>query len=118
MRSLNFKKSVFVCGCLIVLSLIFGYLLSCIPSQQLSFLDGTTQMVNVFGIVLSLFRFREAWYIWLINNILDLSIWIINAINGNHSAYMMLVTSIMYLIMNIIGIVLWIRIEKKQKNTV
>ena len=116
MRSLNLKKSFFVCACLVIGSSFFGYLLSLIPSQQLSFLDGTTQIVNVCGIVLSLFRFREAWYIWLINNVLDLSIWIINAMNSNSDAYMMLVTSIMYLVMNIIGVISWIKIEREQKK--
>ena len=116
MRSLNIKKSIIVCAGVILGSGIFGYLLSLIPSQQLSFLDGTTQIVNVCGIVLSLLRFRESWYIWLINNVLDLSIWIINLIDSNSDSYMMLITSVMYLIMNIIGIVSWIKIEKEQKN--
>ncbi len=105
MRSLNLKKSIFVCTCVILGSVLFGYLLSFIPSQQLSFLDGTTQIVNVCGIVLSLFRFREAWYVWLVNNVLDLSIWIINAVNFNSDSYMMLITSVMYLVMNVIGVI-------------
>lgn len=115
MRSLNLKKSIIVCGSVLVGSLLFGCLLYLIPSQQLSFLDGTTQIVNVCGIILSLFRFREAWYIWLINNVLDLSIWIIKAINYNSDSHMMLITSIMYLVMNVIGITSWIKIENKQK---
>ena len=116
MRNLGIKKAIFVCASVLFGSLVFGYLLSLIPTQQLSFLDGTTQIVNVCGVVLSLFRFREAWYVWLINNVLDLSIWVINAINLNSSAKMMLVTSIMYLVMNVIGVISWIKIEKKQKH--
>jgi nicotinamide mononucleotide transporter len=116
MRSLNLKKSIIVCGSILAGSSLFGYLLSLIPSQQLSFLDGSTQIVNVCGIVLSLFRFREAWYIWLINNVLDLSIWIINAINSNSDSYMMLVVSVVYLALNIVGIIEWIKIEKEQKK--
>ena len=73
-------------------------------------------MFNVFGIVLSLFRFREAWYVWLINNFLDLLIWIINDANYNSDSYMMLVVSVVYLVLNIVGIIEWIKIEKEQKN--
>lgn len=116
MRSLNLSKSFIVCFGVLVGSLIFGYLLSLIPYQQLSFLDGTTQIVNVCGIVLSLFRFREAWYVWLVNNVLDLTIWVANVRNSNSDAYMMLITSIMYLVMNVIGLISWIIIERKQKN--
>ena len=116
MRSLNFKKATLVCGFIVVGSLLFGYLLSLIPSQHLSFLDGTTQMFNVFGIFLSLFRLREAWYVGLINNFLDLLIWIINDANYNSDSYMMLVVSVVYLVLNIVGIIEWIKIEKEQKN--
>ena len=116
MRSFSFKISLIVCLSVIIGSTIFGYLLSLIPSQQLSFLDGTTQIVNVCGIVLSLLRFREAWYVWLINNVLDLSIWIINLINGTPNAEMMFITSLMYLVMNVIGVICWIKIERVQSK--
>lgn len=116
MRSFNVKTAILVCVSMVFASAVFGYLLSLIPFQQLSFLDGTTQIVNVCGIVLSLYRYREAWYLWLFNNILDLSIWIVNVIKTSSYSEMMLITSIMYLIMNIIGIVFWIKTEKSQIN--
>ena len=116
MRSFNLKVSLVVCSGVIIGSLLFGYLLSLLPSQQLSFLDGTTQIVNVCGIILSLLRFREAWYVWLVNNVLDLSIWIINLINNTPNAQMMFITSLMYLVMNVIGVVCWIKIERNQNN--
>ena len=67
-------------------------------------------------IILSLLRFREAWYVWLVNNVLDLSIWIINLINNTPNAQMMFITSLMYLVMNVIGVVCWIKIERNQNN--
>lgn len=115
-RSLDGKNAALVCLLVLVGSVLFGYLLSLIPSQQLSFLDGTTQMVNICGIVLSLIRYREAWYVWLINNVLDMTIWIINSIKMNPDAKMMLITSVMYLVMNVIGLVVWVKIEKEQKK--
>lgn len=116
MRSLKTKSAVLVCASTVVGSVLFGFLLSLIPTQQLSFLDSTTQIVNVAGIVLSLFRWREAWYVWIINNVLDLSIWTVNLFRGNENAWMMFITSIMYLIMNVVGVISWIKIEREQKN--
>lgn len=116
MRSLNAKNAVLVCFLTLLGSVLFGFLLSLIPTQQLSFLDSTTQIVNVAGIVLSLFRWREAWYIWLINNVLDLSIWTVNLSRGNDNAWMMFITSIMYLVMNVVGVIAWIKIEREQKK--
>lgn len=115
MKSLNFKKSMLLCGICISGSILLGFLLSLIPTQNLAFLDSTSQIVNVCGVVLVAMRYREAWYVWLLNNIVDLVIWIINAAGGTANSGMMLITSVMYLIMNIFGIVAWIRIENRQK---
>ena len=116
MRSLTGKSALIVCLTSLFGSVVFGYLLSLIPSQQLSFLDSTTQIVNVLGIVLSLFRWRDAWYLWLVNNVLDLLIWCINLFKENQNVMMMFITSIMYLIMNVVGIIYWIKLGKKQKE--
>ena len=117
MRSLNWKTSTILCASIVLGSVILGFLLSLIPKQQLAFLDSTSQIINLCGVVLGTMRFRESWYIWLLNNMVDLSIWIINTIKATPNAEMMLITSIMYLVMNIIGLISWIKIERKQKST-
>ena len=61
-------------------------------------------------------RFKECWVIWLFNNTIDLSIWIINAINGNSNSIMMLLVSIGYLLINIYGLIMWIKKSKKNGN--
>ena len=116
MRSLNFKSAFLLCSSLIIGSIILGYLLSLIPTQNLAFLDGTSQIINLSGVLLASLRFRESWYIWLFNNIIDTTIWVINTINHTPNAEMSLITSIMYFVMNIIGVILWIKLERKQKN--
>ena len=116
MKSFTLKNSIIICSLILLLSVILGALLSLIPSQNLAFLDSTSQIINICGIILVAIRFRECWYIWLANNIIDLSIWIINVLKGTANCEMALITSIMYLVMNIIGLILWIKIEHKQKN--
>ena len=86
MRSLNFKTSFILCSTIIIGSVILGLLLSLIPRQELAFLDSTSQIVNLCGVVLGTLRFRESWYIWLLNNMVDLSIWIINAVKSTPNA--------------------------------
>lgn len=116
MRSLNFKSATILCTSIVAGSVFLGFLLSLIPSQKLAFLDSTSQIINLCGVILGTLRFRESWYIWLLNNVVDLSIWIINTVNNTPNAIMSLLTSIMYLIMNIIGLICWIKLEKKQKH--
>lgn len=118
-RSFNLKKSIILCTLIIAGSCLFGILLSVLPGQNLAFLDSTSQIINLCGVILGVLRYRESWYIWLLNNIVDLTIWIINTIKATPNAIMMLVTSIMYLVMNIIGVIAWIKIESRQsKNNI
>ena len=117
MKSFTLKNSIIICTLILLFSVILGTLLSLIPSQNLAFLDSTSQIINICGVILVSIRFRECWYIWLANNIIDLSIWIINVLKGTANCEMALITSIMYLVMNIIGLICWIKIEKQQKNT-
>ena len=115
MKSLKPLSAVLLTVSVMVFSALVGFGLSLIPSQNLPFLDSCSQLVNVGGVVLSSLRFRESWYVWLANNVIDLTIWIINVVYLTESAITMLITSVMYLVMNIIGVIMWGKIEKKQK---
>ena len=79
-------------------------------------MDSTSQIFNICGLVAQSLRFRESWYILLANNSIDVVIWIINAVKLTPNSPMMLITNIVYLVMNIVGIVCWIILEKKQKE--
>jgi nicotinamide mononucleotide transporter len=116
MKSFTFKTSVIICTVIFLGSACFGFVLSLIPNQNLAFFDSTSQIINICGVVLVSIRFRECWYVWLANNIIDLTIWTINLINITPNSQMAFITSVMYLIMNVIGLICWIKIEKKQKS--
>ena len=116
MRSFTVKNSIIICGVILIGSVVLGFLLSLIPSQNLAFLDSTSQIINVSGGVLVSIRFKECWYVWLANNVIDVSIWTVNVFMGAENAEMALVTSVMYLVMNVIGLVCWIKTERKQRN--
>jgi len=112
-RGFTLKNSILITLSCIVGSLILGLLLSKIPGQQLAFLDSSSNAINLCGIILMNLRFKECWAVWLFNNSIDLSIWIINAINGTSNSIMMLLVSIGYLLINIYGLIKWIKMERK-----
>lgn len=114
-RSLSVGWGILISLGVVALSAGVGFLLTLIPGQNLAFLDSASQMINLAGIFLLTFRFRESWYVWLANNTIDLAIWIINTVKNTQSAPMMLVLSVMYLAMNVYGLIAWIIIERKQK---
>lgn len=115
-RSFNTKNSIIITISCIMGSIILGYLLSKIPTQQLAFLDASSNIINICGIILMNLRFKECWSIWLFNNSIDVSIWIINYIKGTSNSPMMLLVSLGYLLINIYGLIQWIKKTKTKEN--
>ena len=113
-REFTLKNSIIITISCVLGSFILAYLLNLIPNQQLSWLDASSNCINLCGIILMILRFKEAWWVWLTNNIIDLVIWIILTIHGGEGAIMMLVVSIGYFLLNIYGIVKW---NKKAKES-
>ena len=112
-REFNLKNSIIITLSCIVFSFILGYLLSLITGQRLAFMDATSNCINLCGVILMILRFKESWWLWLVNNIIDLIIWIITVINKGNGSIMMLLVSIGYLLINIYGVIKW-HIEAKK----
>lgn len=108
-RHFEIRSSIIVVVSCIIGSLLLGYLLTLIPDQQIAFLDSTSNCINLCGVVLMILRFEESWWLWLVNNIVDLVIWIIMTAQGGAGSIMMLLVSIGYLLINIYGIIQWNR---------
>ena len=112
-REFNFKNSIIITLSCVIGSFILGSLLSLIPRQRLAFMDAISNCINLCGVILMILRFKESWWLWLINNIIDLLIWIIAVINQGEGSIMMLLVSIGYLLINIYGTIKW-NIEAKK----
>ena len=117
MQSLKWKKASFLCVGIILVSLLISYLLSLIPTQELSLMDSFSQIINISAVILASLRFRESWYLFLLNSAMDFSIWIVKLCTNSIHIELILITSVMYLIMNLIGLIKWIKIEKLQKQS-
>lgn len=116
-REFTLKNSIIITLSCIIGSLLLGYLLTLIPSQRLAFMDASSNCINLCGVILMILRFKESWWLWLINNVIDLSIWIITFINKGEGSAMMLLVSIGYLLINVYGIIKWnIEAKKGAKN--
>lgn len=112
-REFTLKNSLIIISSCIIGSLLLGYILTLIPNQRLAFMDATSNCINLCGIILMILRFKESWWLWLFNNIIDLGIWIITFLNKGENSTMMLLVSIGYLLINIYGIIKWSLETKK-----
>ncbi len=114
-RKFTFKTSLIVTFLCITCSFILGLLLSFIPSQNLSFLDASSNIINICGIILFNQRYKECWIIWLVNNLIDETIWLIRLIDGGSNAIMMFLVSTAYLLINLYALTKWNK-EAKETN--
>ena len=114
-REFTLKNSIIITLSCIFGSLLLGYLLTFIPNQRLAFMDASSNCINLCGVMLMILRFKESWWLWLINNVIDLSIWMLTFINKGEGSTMMLLVSIGYLLINIYGIIKWNIEAKKNK---
>lgn len=114
-REFNLKNSIVITLSCIIGSFALGYLLSLIPGQRLAIMDASSNCINLCGVILMILRFKESWWLWLANNIIDLTIWIITAMNKGSNSIMMLLVSIGYLLINIYGVIKWNIDAKKNK---
>lgn len=106
-REFTLKNSILITLSCIIGSLLLGYLLTLIPNQRLSFMDASSNCTNLCGVILMVLRFKESYWIYLVNNIIDLGIWIIMFMNKGEGSLMLLLVSIGFLLLNIYGIVKW-----------
>lgn len=79
-REFNLRNSIIITLSCITGSLLLGYLLTLIPGQRLAFMDSSSNCINLCGVILMILRFKESWWLWLLNNVIDLGIWIITFI--------------------------------------
>ncbi len=112
-REFTKKNSIIITLSCIISSFVLGYLLSLLPGQRLAFMDASSNCINLCGVVLMILRFKESWWLWLVNNIIDLIIWIITVIDKGNGSIMMLLVSVGYLLINIYGVIKW-NIEAKK----
>lgn len=112
-RTFTLKNSLIIIFVCIIGSFLLGYLLTLIPNQKLAFLDASSNIINLCAVILMILRFNESWWIWLFNNIIDLIIWSVTFKNNGMAAFSMFTSSLIYLIINVYGIIKW---NKKLKD--
>ena len=106
-RGLGFNKGILTIVLSIVSGLIIAYLLHLIPGERLTYLDAFTNVISFIAGILLMLRYNESWILYLVNNVLDLTLWIINFKDGGFDSLMVLLMSVMYLTINVYALFKW-----------
>lgn len=80
---LNTKEKIFYTVLAIIFSILTGVVLQ-ILKDPTPYIDGTATTLSVIGLILTIKRCIEQWYIWTIVNALSAIMWIVAYINGSN----------------------------------
>ena len=108
-RKFNLQKGIFVTLICLIGSVLFGYLLTKIPTQQMAFLDSTICCIDICALVIMNLRYKESWWLWTISGALSVAMWIIALTEGGDNAFMRLVAAIGLFLINAYGAINWHR---------
>jgi nicotinamide mononucleotide transporter len=102
----NLLKLIFV-G--ILVSLAYGVVLRFLNNRT-PFVDSLVTSLAVTAMLLTVKRYQEAWYLWLLANISNIILWSIALNNNVANSFLMLATLIIYLIGSVYGLLNWKKI--------
>lgn len=106
-RSLGVKKGIITVVLSIIIGLFVAFLLQLIPGERLTYIDSFTNVISFIAGILLMLRYNESWILYLVNNILDLILWMINFNSDGFDSLTVLIMSVMYLIINIYALFKW-----------
>ncbi|TCP91319.1 nicotinamide mononucleotide transporter [Cricetibacter osteomyelitidis] len=80
--------------------------------SELPYLDGVTVVVSIVAQILMVLRYREQWALWIIVNILTISLWFAMYVKNGETSLPLLVMYMMYLCNSIYGYWNWLQLFK------
>ncbi|TBL68580.1 nicotinamide riboside transporter PnuC [Paenibacillus thalictri] len=107
MKQMNLKNLLLVAAVCVLGSLLLGFALSFIPSQNSPYIDAITTVLSVMATFLMVKRFKEQWLLYIVLNMFTVLLWIIRLLDGSPDGVLMIVMWSAYLINAIYGYYIW-----------
>jgi nicotinamide mononucleotide transporter len=121
-RKLNKQDGTIVIAAVIMLTAMLGTILvyadpTSSPDNWLSWVDGLMASIGLFAFVLSILRYRETWYLFMMSNVVKIIVWTLLIVGVGQSAEVtadnlasnvqLLTLAVIYLLNSIYGMIIW-----------
>lgn len=116
-KRLTRKGWVILVSVAVVASIAYAELLHVIGGQQVR-IDSVAVVLSVLAQVLMLKRFAEQWVLWIVVNMLSITLWVITLLKTGGNDWSMMVMWTAFLFNSIYGYINWIKMSKKQQEVV
>lgn len=114
-KKLNKRQVFCLAGVIIVASFTYAILLNKIGGQQVH-LDSFAVVISVVAQILMIKRYAEQWALWILVNVLSISLWVTVLIQNGGNDWSMVLMWSAFLFNSIISYRNWNKIYKEQKE--
>ena len=114
-KSLGFSQWVWGVAAAVIGTLAYTELLKSLGSA-LPALDGATVVISIVAQVLMVLRYREQWVLWIVVNILTISLWAAMWLHHGETSLPLLVMYGMYLCNSLYGYYNWTQLLRRHRT--
>lgn len=114
-KTLNMKQWLIMSTVIVVAIALYAMFLSNIGGSSVG-LDSATNVLSIAAQILMLRRFAEQWLMWILINILSITMWAISLASQDGGDISMLVMWSAFLLNSVYGYINWRKISKAQKE--
>ncbi len=114
MRKLTLKAILLVGVICLAGTAAYGAWLATLPGQKTPFMDAFTNVLSVVAMILMAQRYREQWGLFILINLVSITMWTYRLLNGSQDAVTMMVMWSAYLVNSIYGLMVWNQGAKRQ----
>lgn len=115
-KRLSSKQWMFLAPIIVVSIIGYAFFLDSIGAQQVR-LDSAAVVLSVFAQILMSLRFAEQWLLWIVINVLTITLWVITLVQSGGNDWAVLAMWGAFLINSVYGYWNWRKISTKPKPT-
>ena len=112
-KTLGVKNTIIFLTTTVILIILLTYFLMYIGGYSIG-LDSATTILSIGAQILMLLRYKEQWLVWIIVNVLSITMWIYTLIQQGGNDWNMVVMWTAFLCNSIYGYINWTKMNKAQ----
>lgn len=114
-KRLTLRGWAFVAGSFVVGAFVYAELLTLLSAQQVR-IDSMAVVLSVIAQILMVQRYAEQWVIWILVNVLTITLWVITLLQTGGNDWNMVIMWTAFLVNSVYGYVNWVKLSKVQKT--
>jgi nicotinamide mononucleotide transporter len=107
MKKMNIIKTIIILLISGFSIFMLGFFLSSLRGQNTPYLDASTNIIGITATFLMIWRYREQWLLYIILNLLTITMWLLRFANGSSDGSIMILMWTAFLINSVYGFYNW-----------